>query len=271
MKNLNFPAIMGIINITNDSFYKKSRFVEIDEIMKKSEQMLLTGASIIDIGAISSRQYNGTLIPHEQISSQQEIDRLLPVCEKIKSSLDVHISVDTQRPLVMQECIKAGATLINDINSLQAHSSLDVIANTNAYICLMHKDKQTKYTHSKPCDIVDDVTTFLKDRANTCLEAGIKKDRIIIDPGFGFDKDLADNLKLLKHLDKIVSLGYPVLIGISRKSMFSVALNLPIEDRLIPSVSIATYCIHKGASIIRTHDVEQTTPSLNFINLIDAS
>ncbi len=262
---------MGIINITNDSFYEKSRFVELDKIMKKSEQMLIAGASIIDIGAISSRQYNGNIIPHKQISSQQEIDRLLPVCEKIKSSLDIHISVDTQRPLVMQECLKAGATLINDINSLQAHSSLDIIAKSRAYVCLMHKEKQLKDANDKTFDIVDDVTTFLKNRAATCIKAGISKDRIIVDPGFGFDKDLSDNLKLLKHLEKIVSLGYPVLIGISRKSMFSVALDLPIDDRLMPSVSIATYCMHKGASVIRTHDVEQTIPSLNFINLIDAS
>lgn len=258
------PQVMGIINVTSDSFYAASRVAFVDDALKKAQQMLQQGATWIDIGAESTRP--GSLM----VSEQEEMDRLLPIVLKLAAELPIQISVDTQKPAVMQAAIAAGVAMINDINALQADGALEVVLQSNVLVCLMHKKGEPKDMQVAPYyqDIVAEVYQFLSQRQEACLQKGIDFSRIIIDPGFGFGKTDAHNLTLLRHLDTFLELGTPILVGLSRKATIGRILNVPPEERLSGSLAQTVLAMLQGAQIIRTHDVLPTVQAITVAHCV---
>ncbi len=255
-KQLTFetPVIMGILNVTPDSFSDGGRYTHLDNALRQAEQMAADGAEIIDIGGESTR-------PGAQpVTEQQELDRVIPVIEKLDQKLDVVISIDTSKPEVMIEAARSGAGLINDVMALRADGALQAAQQTGLPVCLMHMqgEPRTMQTNPQYTDVVAEVKTFLKQRAEQCIAQGINKEQIILDPGFGFGKTLAHNISLFKHLDSLQALGYPVLVGASRKSMLGQITGKAVEDRLAGSLALATLATIKKAAIIRVHDVAET-------------
>jgi dihydropteroate synthase len=256
---------MGIINITPESRYGGGFTRLCDEVLRRVEQMVNEGVAIIDVGGESTRPDVSTPVP-----LQEELDRVLPVLEVIKNRFPVLLSVDTLKPEVMQAALAVGVDIINDVNALQAPGAVEVVANSQAMVCLMHMQGEPKTMQVAPHyeDVVGEVKSFLIERMQACLAAGIAKERIIIDPGFGFGKTLAHNAHLLNHLDELQSLGVPVLVGLSRKIMIEAALNLPVEQRLYASLALAVLAITKGAAIIRTHDVKPTLEAVRMAHRV---
>jgi len=253
--DLTYPCIMGILNRTPDSFSDGGRFLAVDAALHHVEYMIASGAQIIDIGGESTRP------GAEQVSLQIELDRTLPLLEKIKAEFPVFISIDTNKAAVMQAAIAAGADMINDIKALQNENALMTVSNhPKVKVCLMHLQGEPRSMQQNPQYhyVVTEVKQFLLDRIETCLTAGISADRIIIDPGFGFGKTLAHNLQLMRGLSQLTELNYPVLIGISRKSMLGALLNKTTDQRLYGGLALTTYALLQGAAIIRTHDVAET-------------
>lgn len=251
--DLSQPRIMGILNITPDSFSDGSRFNQLDKALFRAEEMMREGADIIDIGGESTRP-GAAFVPE-----QEELDRVIPIIERISQKLDVMISVDTYKTAVMNEACKAGAHLINDIKALQDDGALAVAASHNALVCLMHMQGDPQTMQQKPSytDIVTEVSSFLHERITACLNAGISDDKLIIDPGFGFGKTLEQNFELLGRMNELGA-KHPILIGVSRKSMIGNFLNCAIDERLPGSIGAALYALSKGARIIRVHDVRAT-------------
>lgn len=259
----NHPQVMGILNITPDSFSDGGQYLNPEHAFARAQQMVSEGATIIDIGGESMRP------GAESISVQEEIDRILPVIQRLKS-LPVVLSVDTTKPAVMQAAITAGIHLINDVNALQAEDALETVAASSVAICLMHCQGEPRTMQQRPTytDVVQEVYAFLKQQAERCLAAGISADRIIIDPGFGFGKTLEHNLSLIKHLSTFTQLGFPLLVGISRKSMIGRILDKPVHERLYGSLTFAALAAWQGATIIRAHDIAATRETLHIINTI---
>lgn len=258
---------MGILNITPDSFSDGSELadsasssfkVDLDKVRLRAEAMLAEGAQILDIGGESTRP------GAEAVSVQEELDRVMPVVESLQENFDVCLSVDTSAPEVMTEAIRRGIQLINDIRALSRDAALATVAESSVALCLMHMQGQPR-TMQKTYhyeNVVEEVKDFLQARVNECLEAGIEKDRLIIDPGFGFGKSVAHNFTLLRELDQLESIGLPVLAGISRKSMLGAVTDRPVEERVAASVAAATLALQGGASIIRAHDVAATMDAI---------
>jgi len=248
------PKIMGILNVTPDSFSDGGNFFSLDKSLKRAEAMALEGADIIDVGGESTRPGSNP------ISVQEELDRVIPVIEAIGKNIDVPISVDTSKTAVMLDAMKVGATMINDVNALKADGAIDAAIETDSWVCLMHMKNQPRVMQKSPSyeNVIEEVKEFLLSRANLCIKSGIQKNKIIIDPGFGFGKNLNHNLSLLKDLSKLSSEGYPVLVGISRKSMLGTITNRSVDKRLAGSLSSALIALQKGASILRVHDVQET-------------
>ena len=277
--DLSSAVVMGVLNVTPDSFSDGGRFVTLDAALQQTELMINEGALIIDIGAESTR-------PQAQhVSEQQELDRLLPVLEAVKKRFDVIVSIDSSSPQVITESAKLGAGLINDVRALQREGALAAAAQTNLPICLMHMQGQPQtmqfclmHMQGQPQtmqlqpayeSVVDEVKHFLLERLEACSQSGIVKERLLIDVGFGFGKTLAHNLQLLAQLSSFKSLGCPILVGMSRKSMLGALLgDAPVEQRLFAGVSAATIAAFKGAKIIRTHDVKATKDALAVVNAI---
>jgi len=254
---------MGVINVTPDSFSDGGQYIntgspDLGKILHNVEVMLEGGAALIDIGGESTRP------GATAVSTQEEIDRTIPVIEHITSRLDTIISIDTSNPLVMSAAVDAGAGLINDVRALTRSGALSAASKSNVPICLMHISGDPENMQTKPeyKDVVVEVKLFLKERINACIEAGISKERLILDPGIGFGKTLEHNLKLLRHLRTLISLGFPVLVGISRKSMIGQILKRPISERIDGSVGAAVAAVMNGAAIIRCHDVRATNDAL---------
>lgn len=246
---------MGVLNRTPDSFSDGGQFVTFDAALHHVEQMIAAGAQIIDIGGESTRP------GAEKISTQLELDRTIPLIEKIHAEFPVTLSIDTSKAVVMQAAIAAGATIINDIKALKNDNALmTVAAQQQVKVCLMHLqgDPSTMQQNPQYSNVVMEVQQFLQARIQACLAAGIDAARIIIDPGFGFGKTLAHNLELMQALQQFTQLGYPVLIGVSRKSMLGTLLNKPVDQRLYGGLALATYALLQGVAIIRTHDVVAT-------------
>lgn len=250
---------MGILNLTPDSFSDGGRFLARDAALRHAEEMLAQGAAIIDIGGESTRP------GAHPVSIGQELDRVLPVVEALAGEIGAPISVDTFKPEVMREAVAAGAGMINDILALQAPGALQAAAEAAVPVCLMHMQGEPRTMQTDPHygDVVAEVLQFLTERRDACLAAGIRRDRIVLDPGFGFGKTLEHNLALLRHLDQFPALDAPILVGISRKSMIGTLLGgAPVDQRVQGSVAAAVVAVMRGAAIIRTHDVRETVDAL---------
>ena len=253
------PQIMGILNVTPDSFSDGARYQHLDKALFHAEQMIRDGASIIDIGGESTRP------GADEVSLDEELSRVIPVIERLASELDVWLSVDTYKPEVMNESIRAGAHLINDICALQEPGALSVVAESGVPVCLMHMQGKPRTMQQAPHynNLCGEVYAFFQERINTALMAGIKKEQLILDPGFGFGKTLEQNYELLGRLDHFHTLDLPLLVGMSRKSMIGQLLDRPVTERTAGSIAAALFAVQQGASIIRVHDVKETADALH--------
>lgn len=256
--DLSAPTVMGILNVTPDSFSDGGKFNSVDKALQQAEAMLQAGASIIDVGGESTRPGS------QPVSIQQELDRVVPAIEAIHRQLDVIISIDTHKPAVMQAAVAAGAGLINDVNALRTDNAVEVAADCGVPVCLMHMQGTPQTMQNEPSykDVVTEVKSFLAERVEACEAAGISRQQIILDPGFGFGKRARHNLRLMKHLSEFQCLELPLLVGVSRKSIIGETLNLPVEQRLSGSLALASLAIWQGASIIRSHDVRETVQAV---------
>lgn len=264
--DLSRPVIMGILNVTPDSFsdggsYYSGSSLSLDLVVRRAEQILEEGAKIIDVGGESTRP------GAESVSEQQELDRVVPVVEALVNKLGALVSVDTSTASVITESAKKGASLINDVRALQRDGALASAAATGLPICLMHMQGQPESMQQNPeyDDVIAEVSNFLRSRVTACHTQGISPERIILDPGFGFGKTLAHNLALLKRLSEMSELGYPLLVGMSRKSMVAQLLNRPVNERLPGSLALAMLAAERGAAIIRVHDVAATVDVLRVL------
>ena len=255
---------MGILNVTPDSFSDGGRFDQLDNALRHALQMEKEGASVIDIGGESTRP---GAIP---VPLEEEMHRVIPIIEKIRANSDVAISIDTSKPEIMQAAIEAGASMVNDVNALQAEGAIELCAALDVAVCLMHKQGTPRTMQDKPQygDVVDEVKRYLQQRARQCIEAGVSKRKIVVDPGFGFGKTLENNLSLLKEMQQFCSLEYPVLVGVSRKSMFGMLLGREVDQRLIGSVSAVVLAYQKGARFFRVHDVAETCDALKLCEAV---
>ena len=265
--DLAHPHVMGILNVTPDSFSDGGRFAAVDAAMRHAQAMVLAGATLIDVGGESTRP--GAPV----VSPQEELDRVAPVVERISRELDVIISVDTSAPIVMTEVARLGAGLINDVRSLRREGALQAAAATGLPVCLMHMLGEPGDMQDNPhyTDLVGEVSAFLAERMAQCAAAGIASERIVLDPGFGFAKTLQHNLSLFKHMEALHALGRPLLVGVSRKSMIGQALNRPVTERLYGSLALAALAVTKGARILRFHDVAETVDVVRMIAAVESA
>ncbi|WP_411386470.1 dihydropteroate synthase [Pseudomonas sp. MPB03] len=259
--------VMGILNVTPDSFSDGGRFSQLDAALRHAEAMVAAGATLIDVGGESTRPGARTVSPTE------ELERVAPIVERIHRELDVIISVDTSTPAVMRETARLGAGLINDVRSLQRDGALDAAADTGLPVCLMHMLGEPGTMQNDPYydDVTREVGEFLVARLDQCAAVGIPAERIILDPGFGFAKTLAHNLSLFKHMEALHALGRPLLVGVSRKSMIGNALGRPVGERLYGGLALAALALGKGARILRVHDVAETMDVVRMIAAVDSA
>lgn len=259
--------IMGILNVTPDSFSDGGRFCHLDAALSGARTMAEDGAQVVDVGGESTR-------PGAQpVGLADELERVVPVVEAIASELSVSISVDTSKPGVMEAAVAAGATMINDVSALRAAGAMEMVRDLQVPVCLMHMQGLPRSMQNNPCydDVVSEVREFLLGRVDACVSAGVDEKRIIIDPGFGFGKTLQHNLALLAHLDVLVDTGVPVLVGLSRKSMIAAMLGRPMDRRAAASAALAMIAAQKGAAMVRVHDVAETADALNVAACVAAA
>jgi dihydropteroate synthase len=254
---------MGIVNVTPDSFAESGRYATVHSALAHARALLSDGADLIDIGGESTRP--GAL----PVSEQEEIERVLPLIEQLRMECDeraVPISVDTRKPAVMRAAIATGASMINDVGALQASGAIQVVADSAlpVAVCLMHMrgEPATMQQDAFYDDVVGDVVAFLRARTAASLAAGIDRERIVVDPGFGFGKTVEHNLVLLRRLPELVALGYPVLVGLSRKSTIGVLTGRAVGERIAGSIAAALAAVARGAAIVRVHDVRETVDAL---------
>ena len=247
------PLIMGIVNVTPDSFYDGGRLTSHQAAMDHALQLVEEGAHILDVGGESTRP--GAL----PVSVAEELRRVIPLVEAL-SARDIPVSVDTHKPQVMRAAIQAGASMINDINALQSEDALEAVASSHVAVCLMHKqgDPQTMQAAPRYEDVVTEVLNFLRVRVENALQAGIMAERLLIDPGFGFGKSFDHNVELFKSMERLKELGVPLLAGLSRKSMLGKITGRDVGDRLAASITAAVFAVLKGAKVVRVHDVKAT-------------
>jgi dihydropteroate synthase len=262
--DLTRPIVMGILNVTPDSFSDGGRFAATDAALERAQQMAAEGAAIIDVGGQSTRP--GALDVEESV----EIARVLPVIAGIAAGGDVAISIDTSKPAVMAAAVAAGACIINDVYALRAPGARAVAAETRAGVCLMHMQGEPRTMQESPHynDVVAEVSEFLLRERNACVNAGIAAECIAFDPGFGFGKSLEHNLTLLKELPRFAALGAPLLVGVSRKSVIGKILGKAVNDRLYGGLGLAALAVSGGARIIRTHDVGPTRDAIRCVSAV---
>ncbi|WP_257254768.1 MULTISPECIES: dihydropteroate synthase [unclassified Endozoicomonas] len=269
-KTLTFDRtlVMGVLNITPDSFYESSRYQNLDQVLSIAELMVRDGVDILDVGGESTRPgANGA------VTCEQELERVMPVLEVLRKNFDQVISVDTSSALVISETSKAGAGMINDVRALLRPGALEAAAATDLPVVLMHSLVEQPGPGFVPHydDVTGVVNDYLLERVRVCEAAGIARDRLILDPGFGggmFGKTPAYDLQLLKHLDRVLDLNFPVLAGMSRKSFIGAVLNKPAEQRLSASLAVATLAAQAGAQIIRVHDVAETVDAVRMVDAV---
>ncbi|MBS1199428.1 MAG: dihydropteroate synthase [Proteobacteria bacterium] len=256
--DLSSPVVMGVLNVTPDSFSDGGSFLDPEEAIRQARRMAGEGAAIIDVGGESTRP------GAEPVEVSDELDRVLPVVRALTAELGVPVSVDTSKPEVMEAALAAGASMINDVLALQEPGAIGVMAGSQAAVCLMHMQGRPRSMQSDPRydDVVRDVHQFLSERVRACETAGIDRSRIVVDPGFGFGKTLEHNLALLAALDDFARDGLPVLAGLSRKSLVGQLTGRPAGQRLAGSVALAAIAASHGASIIRAHDVAATVDAV---------
>lgn len=264
--DLSRPVVMGILNVTPDSFSDGGAYPDTAQAAARARQMVEEGAELIDVGGESTRPGAAA------VDSETEISRVVPVIEAIRASCDAVISIDTSKPEVMRAAVAAGAAFINDVRALREPGALEVAASLEVAVCLMHMQGQPRTMQDAPDydDVVTDVAAFLGERVESCCRAGMARERLVIDPGFGFGKTLRHNLLLLNNLHRLTEFGLPVLVGISRKSMIGAILDRAVDQRLYGSLAAATISLMKGASIIRTHDVAPTVDALRVVTALGA-
>ena len=262
--DLGRPRIMGVLNRTPDSFSDGGRYVGLDAALRHAEAMAAEGADLLDVGGESTRPGS------EGVSVQLELDRVIPVIERI-APLGLPISVDTSKPEVMGEAVKAGAAMINDVYALRRPGGLEAAAKSSAGVCLMHMQGEPRSMQQDPSygDVTTEVSAFLKERAAAAVAAGVAREAVVLDPGFGFGKNLEHNLTLFGDLPILADLGYPLLVGLSRKSMIGVLLGgKPVEERLHGSVAAALLAVQRGAHIVRVHDVAVTLDAFKIVTAL---
>jgi len=255
---------MGILNVTPDSFSDGGIFLARDAAVAHALAMVEEGADLIDIGGESTR-------PGAQaVSVQEELDRVIPVIEAITRVAPVPVSIDTSKPEVMRAAVAAGAGLINDVRALRTTDALQTAAALEVPVCLMHMQGEPRSMQHNPVyvDVAGEVRDFLQERIEACVAAGIPRQRIVIDPGFGFGKTVEHNLELLRRLDELRALGAPVLAGLSRKSMIGALFGLPVAQRLHASVALALIAVQNGATMLRVHDVRATREAIRMFEAV---
>lgn len=268
---LSSPQIMAVLNTTPDSFsdggalYNDKHQLDLSLVLTQVESFLQQGANIIDVGGESTRP------GAEPVSIAEELERVIPVVEAVSKRFDVAISVDTSTPAVMTESAKVGASLINDVRALGRPGALEAAAETGLPVCLMHMSGEPGSMQDDPQydDFVREVCDFLLARVGQCVEVGIDTGKILLDPGFGFGKTLTHNLTLFRHLDQLVALGFPLMVGVSRKSMIGAILDKPVDQRIIGSVAMAMLAAQRGAQILRVHDVSATADALKILKVLE--
>jgi dihydropteroate synthase len=254
--------VMGVLNVTPDSFSDGGKFSQIDKALYQAEKMINNGADIIDVGGESTRPNA------KKISLDEETHRVIPVIEKLIAEFDTLISIDTSKANLMSHAIAVGVGMINDVRALQAEGALEACQQADVLVCLMHMQGRPETMQNRPkySDILQDVSLFFNQRIMVCENAGIKRERLLLDPGFGFGKTLEHNLQLLAHLPHFAYFKQPLLVGLSRKSMLGTLLgNAPVAERLHASISAAVIAALKGAAIIRVHDVKETVEALKIV------
>jgi dihydropteroate synthase len=252
------PAVMGILNVTPDSFSDGGRFAGRDSALRQAEAMSRDGAAIIDVGGESTRP------GATDVSEQEELDRVLPVIEAVVDAVDVPVSIDTSKPAVMRAAVGAGAAMINDIRALREDGALVAAVELQRPVCLMHMQGQPRTMQRQPGygDVVAEVAEFLAERVRACAAAGLAEDKIIVDPGFGFGKTPRHNIELLANLRQLRSVGRPILVGLSRKSTLGELTGRDVGDRLPASIAAAVFAVVEGARIVRVHDVRETVDAM---------
>lgn len=253
--------VMGILNVTPDSFSDGGRHNRIDQALYQAEKMISDGAAWLDIGGESTRPGS------DGVSADEELARIVPVIERVQAHFDIPISVDTCKTAVMAEVLKLNVQMINDINALRDKGAVEVVAAAGAKVCLMHMQGEPRTMQHEPNyqHVVTDVKNFLADRVQICVQSGIQKDNIYLDPGFGFGKSVEHNYQLLHHLQEFHQLELPLLIGMSRKSMIGQVTGRAVTERLAGSLAAATIAALKGAQIIRVHDVKETVDAMKVV------
>lgn len=256
--DLTTPVVMGILNVTPDSFSDGGRFATVDDALARGLEMVEEGAGLIDVGGESTRP------GAQEVSEDEEIRRVVPLVEALVARTNVPVSVDTSKSRVIRAALQAGATLINDVRALRQPGALDAVAQSDAAVCLMHMQGEPRTMQAEPryTDVVSEVSLFLRERIEACVRAGISEDRLVVDPGIGFGKQIQHNMVLLASLPRLLELRRPVLIGVSRKSMFATLLGRPVGERVAGGLAIAAASVLAGASIIRTHDVAATVDAV---------
>ena len=255
---------MGIVNVTPDSFSDGGQFAATNLAAEHALKLVKEGAAILDIGGESTRP-NAT-----PVGLQEELDRVIPVIEALVSQVNIPISIDTYKPQVMQASINAGASIVNDVRALQEEGALQVVSKSNAGICLMHMQgtPQTMQDNPQYDNVVNDVSDFLAVRLQACIDAGIAKNLILLDPGFGFGKTRAHNIALIRQLEIFVALGQPLLVGLSRKSVLGQMTGSDVDARLYASIAASVIAAQKGAKILRVHDVKAMVEALKVVSAI---
>lgn len=268
--DLSRPCVMGVLNITPDSFSDGGQLLagtrpRIDRVLRRAQKMLAGGAAILDVGGESTRPGAA------RVGEQEEIDRVAPVVEALAARFDTVVSVDTSTPRLMREAAALGAGMINDVRALGRGGALEAVAASEVALCLMHMQGEPGTMQAEPryADVCAEVRDFLLDRAAACEGAGIARERLVLDPGFGFGKTLAHNLALLADLRTLAGCGYPVLVGLSRKSMVGAITGRTVRGRLAGGLALATLAAHAGARIVRSHDVAATFDALKVVAAIN--
>jgi dihydropteroate synthase len=265
--DLKRPLVMGILNITPDSFSDGGMYLDSNAALKRADKMIEEGVDIIDIGGESTRPGS------ETVSADEELKRITPIIEGIKKISDIAISIDTYKPEVMKEVIDMDIAMINDIYALQKPNAIDMIKKSNVGVCIMHMQGTPKTMQLNPTykNVVSEVISFLEERANLIVNEGINKSRIILDPGFGFGKTFEHNIDLLQNIESFQSLNLPILVGLSRKSFIRKILNGDHDDHLSGSISAAILSVLKGARILRVHDIKETQSALKIIRIAQST